>query len=317
MLDPLGVRVSTALAVSRARRVRIQQPALQQLADTLAGQQITPPAWDARYHLNAAGADLIQYLTIVDTANFCFWGEPRWTIDYRGETLNGYWALAAALTRAVDEGVPLLDAAYLASLSGDQLERILAGSAPIPLIDLRLANLRELGTVLRDQYGGQATNLVSAADGSAVALVQRLVRDLPSYNDMATYAGQTVRFYKRAQLLASDLAAAGAVPPWPDAGQLTAFADYQLPRVLRANGVLVYTPDLADMVDRQVELPAGSTPEVEIRAATVQAVDQLSAALAARGTRITPAGLDNVLWTLAQESLANAKPYHRTRTMFY
>ena len=38
-------------------------------------------------------------------------------MSYRGETVNGYWALVAALRRAVDEGVPITNAEFLAEVT--------------------------------------------------------------------------------------------------------------------------------------------------------------------------------------------------------
>ncbi|GIW11489.1 MAG: hypothetical protein KatS3mg061_2546 [Dehalococcoidia bacterium] len=313
----LGVRESTAWVMARARWVAIDERALAALAERLAREPAPQPTWDHRYHLEGPPPALAQYLLLLDALNFSFWGEPKWSIEFRGERLDGYWALAAALTRAVQQGVPLLDAAALAELDHATLAAVLAGSSEIPLLEERLAHAREVGRVLCTRYGRQAATLVAAAGGSAVAFVRRVVADFPSFDDRASYAGKEVRFYKRAQLLAADLAAAGVVPPWPDEAELTVFADYQLPRVLRAAGVLVYAPELATRIDQRRELAAGSPEEVEIRAATVVACEQLCAALAARGAPLTAVALDQRLWWLAQGALPNDRPYHRTRTVFY
>ncbi|MGH6912311.1 MAG: queuosine salvage family protein, partial [Geminicoccales bacterium] len=60
-------------------------------------------------------------MLVLDALNFCFWplpgsAGPRWSVTYRGVTHNGYLALAAALRRAVERGVPLADQEYLSSL---------------------------------------------------------------------------------------------------------------------------------------------------------------------------------------------------------
>ncbi len=56
----------------------------------------------------------------------------------------------------------------------------------------------------------------------------------------------------------------------------SAAADYQLPKVLRAEGVLVYSPTLVSMVDRGILLPSGSPEESAIRSATILACADLS-----------------------------------------
>lgn len=56
-------------------------------------------------------------------------------------------------------------------------------------------------------------------------------------------------------------------------------ADYRVPVVLREMGVLRYSPDLAAAVDGRQQLAAGGQAEVEIRAASVAAVELVSSAL--------------------------------------
>ncbi len=83
-------------------------------------------------------------------------------------------------------------------------------------------------------------------------------------------------------------------------------ADYRVPVVLRELGVLRYAPALAEAVDSRRELTAGSQEEVEIRAATVEAVERLRRAMQARmaaeegqaelGKRLNSVLLDWALW---------------------
>jgi len=101
-----------------------------------------------------------------------------------------------------------------------------------------------------------------------------------------------------------------------DLDALTMFADYKVPQLLRAEGILAYTPELAAKIAAREPLPAESPEEVEIRAATVWGVELLRRALAERGVSARPFELDWLLWTLAQDR-PNMEPYHRTRTVFY
>jgi hypothetical protein len=71
------------------------------------------------------------------------------------------------------------------------------------------------------------------------------------------------------------------------------------------------------MVDNYVCFEPGSPEEIEIRAATIQAVETMRQSLA-NGRRSIPAfKLDWWLWTLGQDDSVREKPYHRTRTPFY
>jgi len=57
--------------------------------------------------------------------------------------------------------------------------------------------------------------------------------------------------------------------------QLTTFADYRVPQILREMGVLVYSADLSAVVDAKETIASSTRFEVEIRASTVVAVDKL------------------------------------------
>ena len=334
--DPLGVLGTTRPVVERAAHVRIVGERVEAVAEQLADEHGEPPAWDAALHFRDGTWRTAAWVLVLDALNFCFWGDGpdpaiRWRVRFRGAAHDGYWALAAALTRAVEEGRPLWDAAYLAEITAAELAVILRpdeeapGTPPVPLFAERLANLRELGRgllALGEHSAGEppAETLVRGAGGSAVRLVERVVTDFPSFDDVATYAGREVRFYKRAQILVADLAGAfggEGLGAFQDLTALTAFADYKVPQVLRRLGVLAYAAPLAARVDRLAPLPAGSPEEVEIRAATVWACELLRRALAARGRPLRAFEVDWALWTAGQSLPPDVRPYHRTRTIFY
>lgn len=324
--DRLGVLTATAAVVRAARLVRLDQPAIEALASRWAAEPWPEQAGLDALHFTDATPRTANWVLLLDALNFCFWslpGEPRWRVEWRGEMLDGYNALAAALTRAVEHGRPLWDAAYLSGLSPAELEDILrplSDSPAIPLFEARLANAREVGRVLLTRYDGQFTNACDAAAGSAVSLALLLARDFPSFADSAEWQGRQIPFLKRAQICVADLHAAFHGEQWghfADLDQLTAFADYKLPQLLRRAGALVYTPGLARQVDAYTLIPPGSEPEIEIRAATIWAVELLRRALAQRGIIRTASAIDYRLWAESQTKIPDEKPYHRTRTIYY
>jgi hypothetical protein len=119
-----------------------------------------------------------------------------------------------------------------------------------------------------------------------------------------------VGFYKRAQITANDLTLAG-VAEFDDIDRLTVFADNLVPHVLRMDGVLVYEPPLAELIDREQLLPPGEG-EREIRACAVHACEQIATHLG-----VPPRVLDVWLWNRGQEPRYKARPRHRTRTVYY
>ncbi|MBI5304528.1 MAG: hypothetical protein HY868_20510 [Chloroflexi bacterium] len=317
--DPLGVLATTAYVVEHARVVKISHGAIERAADTLAQKNVEPPAWNREWHYHDGAPRTVNYLFLLDALNFCFWGKPKWCVEYRGDTLDGYWALAASLKRAAETNSDFLDAEFLARITPQELADILNGAGEIPLFTERWRNARELGAVLKNLWEGQAARLVECAERDAARLAQIIAENFASFNDITVYDYHEVRLFKRAQILVADLWGAFGGRDWGEFDNievLTAFADYKLPQILRAWGVLEYAPSLAERVDTQSELAAGSSEEIEIRAAMIWAVEFLREALAQRGRVLRSTQVDWILWE-ASQALEGMQPYHRVRTVYY
>lgn len=321
---------TTRSVVESASRVSIDHDRVTAIARDFAEREVAPEPWASPFHFADGTARTVTAVFVLDALNFCFWSErpdpaDRWKVAYRGKVIDGYWALAAALKRAIEEGYPLTDPAYLAAIGASDLATILRPASPdgakIPLFGNRLANLQELGRGLMAIGGDEpAAKLVTEAKGSAIALVQRIVELFPSFNDVAAYHGNEVRFYKRAQILISDLAGAfegQGFGAFHDIASLTAFADYKVPQVLRQLGILRYEPALAEQIARRELLPARSEAEIEIRAATIWSVEYLRRALAGQGRLLPASDIDWLLWQAGQQLPSGTEPYHRTLTVFY
>ncbi len=320
MSHSLDVLETCRFVAERSEKVRIDQKAVERFCRELVGQGIEVPPWDFRRHFFDGTERTVNWLLVLDGLNFCFWPEPRWEVEYGGERLRGYFALAASLKRAVEEGVPILEAEHLRRISLSELAHIFRGRGEIPLLEERLRILREIGEVLGEEYGGRACALVERARKRAADLVRRLVEDFPSFRDEASYKGHLVRFYKRAQIFVADLYWSFGGKGWGDlAGmeELTVFADYKLPQVLREAGVLRYSPDLAKKVGGRVPLSAGSQEEVEIRANTVWAAELVRRSLAEMGVSLRAFELDCILWHMSKREGFRARPHHRVLTTFY
>ena len=314
---------SARFVARESRFVRIDEAAVSRFAGMLAEKIVSPPAWDGVHHYAGRPEETAAWILVLDTINFCFWppeGEEAWSVRIDGGFVSGYNGLARALRRAMEEGVPLADAGFLAGLSAADLERILGGCGRLQLMQERARALRELGGALERDYGGKAVRLLDAPKGWAGDLVRLLAKKCPSFRDTAVYRERAVYFYKRGQILAADLHGALGGLGWGffhDLGRLTAFADYKLPQVLRDLGVLVYEAGLAERVDRRELLEPGSSEEVEIRANTIVAVDRLRESASTGGRRLRAFEIDGILWQMGQGARHRSRPFHRVRTIFY
>lgn len=190
---------------------------------------------------------------------------------------------------------------------------------PIPLLAARTRAIREVGTGLQRFFGGSAAAMVRAAGGDAARLVELLTATFPAFRDSTVYRGRQIFLYKRAQILVGDLwGAFGGVGlgAFTNIGSLTCFADYRVPQLLRALGILVYSPELIARIDSRTEILPSET-EIELRAATIQAVEQMSAYLHAHAVPMLPLQLDWLLWERGEASLDTLEPHHRVTTIFY
>jgi hypothetical protein len=300
--------------------VRIDRDRLAAYADALPLVPSPLQALDPAYHHLGHGEDTAGFIVTLDTINF---GSGYFPHLRKRPGLSGYFTVAAALTDHYRTKRPL-GAADLAALSTADCTRLFAQdpqNQPVAeLMGLFARALNDLGRYVLSNFDGRFSHLVEAAQCSAQRLVGLLAR-MPCFADVEIYRGDPVPFYKRAQLTAADLSIAFDGKGWgrfSDLHRLTIFAENLVPHVLRLDGVLVYDPELARRIDAEQLIASGSPEEIEIRAGALHAVELLVAELRCRGHDTTAMGIDYLLWNRGQSpEYKQAKPRHRTRTVYY
>ncbi|EFJ11753.1 hypothetical protein SELMODRAFT_446845 [Selaginella moellendorffii] len=306
----LAVRSSTEWVADHASHVSIDPAGIAKVVDGLHGD-LPAVSWDFEgIHYFDGGPLTAQYLLVLDTLNFCFWPDGDLHYDH----------LAAGLKRALQRDNSIFDAKSLKSFTGIQLRELLEWPRPLPLQDERARLLAEVGTELERSFDGQAVNLILAARGSAVALVELVAMHFPGFRDHSVYKGHQVFLYKRAQIFVADLWGAfkgQGLGAFADIAAITMFADYIVPAVLRQWGILNYSPKLARIVDNLEELSSGTEEEIEIRACTIAAVEMLREKLRSKaGKEVLSVQVDWWLWSSGIGANKNLR-FHRTRTLYY
>ena len=289
------VRRNAASVAASATSVTVTDAGLESLGDGLVPEQ--PEPLDPRSHyLEGSEADVATYLLVLDTINFGSGWFP--TLRKRGGA-SGYFTVAWSLADRFRADGPWSNA-ELRSIRAEEIADVLGQRPDHELMALFAQALRQLGTFLGERG---PLDLVRETGGDAERLAELLAANLAMY-------GADRGFYKRAQIVASDLALAG-VAPITGLDRLTIFADNLVPHVLRLAGVLVYDPRLAAHIDAGRLLRPGPQ-EREIRAGAVQACTLLAQRL-----QTTERELDAALWNRGQAPEAKAIPRHRCRTVFY
>lgn len=320
-LGPDHPILASVLPVVRASRdVATDVERLAEHAQWLAYEELPFPRF-----LPPAGLtreQIVDFVLVVNLLNFAYTDFETGVRFDIGELADAD-ALIFALRRALDEGIDVLDGAYLAQVTADDLRRILrGGTTELQLLETRAELLRRAGATLVERYGGRFHNLLAAAspklyDGGD-GMLELLVRDFPRFDDVAEYDGHRVVFHKLAQLafwmLHVTLPGGLGVS---DLDRLAAFADYIVPAGLRVMGILRYSEELDRAIGEHRLIEAGSPWEVELRAHTIYA----TALLTDEVNKLRPPELQVIVPQIdARFWVAFHKthwPHHLTQTVYY
>lgn len=313
------VRESTAAVMKQARLVRIDDAAVDRWADLVSPAALKPACHELYAHLAGSQEQLANLILLIDSLNFCFWSANPLRFEWRGKTYHRFEAMFVSILLAARYDRRWYDAAFWVDGPAEEIRDVLAGKGELLLLDERERIVRETGRLLLDRFDGQFMNAVDSVNERAWPLAVLLMTNFDSFRDVSCYRGQPVYFMKRAQICALDLSVAWQQHDFPSlAGteELTAFADYRVPQALRHLGVLQLDPDFAASIDAGLELDADSEGEIELRAATIVAVDRMTGALRAAGKATPTWQVDWYLWSLARGPDVRVG-HHRTRTIFY
>lgn len=292
------IRTSCARIAANATSVRIDHDALRRFAEV---ERVQPPSLDPeRHYLDGEPEAVARYLLTLDSINFGSGWFPTLTKrrDRTGAPVSGYFTVAWALTDRFRAHGAWTNA-ELRAMRADELADLLGQARDHELMALYAQALRDLGRFLGDRA---VLDVVATAGGSAERLAEMLVGGMALFDDRG--------FAKRAQIVPNDLALAG-LATFHDLDRLTIFADNLVPHVLRCDGVLVYSDELADRIEAGSLLKLGG-PEAEIRACAVHACELLS-----QRTGVPARIIDTWLWQRGQGPAYKAHPRHRCRCVYY
>lgn len=349
-MSRLGPLQSAEFICKQSKDVSISHSGVLSLADKLESliksKTYSMASWKQHsLHPQTMNRNAVDWIFFIDLMNFSFWSdnpEVEYTVEYEGKEHTDYWALCSVVRRALDEGIPLLSAEYLASVSDEDVRHIFRSSSSVSLsqLDLRRKHLNDAGSVLLEKFNGSFSYCVEACNHSGQRLLELIVANFPSFKDEACFHQIPVSFYKRAQILVADLWACfenKQFGRFDDIDVITMFADYRVPQVLLYHNVLQYSEHLLDHLKDQQTVDPGHSWELEIRGCTIWAVELLRRELERRrhGKRLpvlcctsdaqsfplNSIMIDFFLWDSAEvlklDDSSRDFPIHRTRTIFY
>jgi hypothetical protein len=275
----------------RAHHVHINFNQLSIMARVWANQQTPLPDWYLPI-FPEKDEEFTQFLGINMAINFGFVNPKNkklFAVTYKDQLWKGSAALSACLMRALEDGLPILDAGYLSQLQEEELCKILKGNmARIPLFKERLQALRIIGNSLNGKFCGRFERLFSNADYRAFpktdwdgGILDFIRKFFPPFYDSGFHyrSHHNLNFFQRAQNMIivyhGRASADNSLKPIEDIDLVGPVADYQIPNALHDMKILEYDRGLERKILRRIELESGDEEEVEIRALSAKAVIEL------------------------------------------
>ena len=310
---------STKSVVEQAEHVGIDDGAIERWAGEVTVESLRPAGHELLAHLPGTREQLANLVLLIESLNFCFWSPDPIRIQWRGKTYERFNAMLVSLMLAAKYDPKWFEAEFWVCVPRDELREVLSGKGELLLLEEREQVIRETGRALLERFDGQFIHAVESVNERAWPLAVLLMTNFESFRDVSRYRGQPVYFMKRAQICALDLSVVWQQhdhPPLSGLEKLTAFADYRIPQALVHLGILKYAPELAETVEREREIGKDSPEEIEIRAASIQAVDRMVRAAASADKGVPAWQIDWHLWQVSHDISVEVN-HHRTRTVYY
>ena len=249
--------------------------------------------------------DIINFLLIYHTVgDFCFWGEPKWEVKTDIGILDGSFAIMYLLLDKYKKKEDF-------NMSMLMFSTLLDGNVEIPLLKERHDFLVEMNHYLsRHDFYEEIKDINKDTE-----LLDYILDYFTYFKDESIYDGERVCFYKRAQLLISDILHVKELNGIEvDYSNLLGCADYKIPQVMNSFGMIEYSEELDNMINNKVEISKDSIYENEIRAACLAVIDYIYNKLDKKVARMD---INDYIWGLGQDKSKMTKLYHRTRTTCY
>lgn len=323
------VRSDSQSVMDEAEDVRVNQQSIAEFCEYVVNNyEFTTADWDAPVfpRIGESGVEnVVDFLMVGNAVNYCFndleTGE-KFAHEYIGTEWQGAFGMWSCLMDEMESNQQILNPEYLKNLDGRQVSRIFEPSngVEIPMVETRVEKLNSVGTLM-DELGGTFWRLFEEGEITLYGNdgVVSTLAESEAYQDVRTYKGSSVRFDKRSQLAVSMLYGKLLSTSYQfeisDMNEFTVFADYGIPAGLASHGVIEYSDELENHIQSQDIIPENSSEEVEIRSATVVAVEEIEDYLQSNFEVETKMPvLDYVLWSMRREADTNV---HLTETTAY
>ena len=314
MLDK--VLETSKFVVDNAKHVKINYDKANELIDELLKFDNVHYLTKVPYGVyDMSTRDIINFLLIYDSIDFSFWGNPKWTINVNGKDLDGGIALLHCIFNMFDGRDSLEVYKQLKNMTLEDFKEILKGNIDIPLLEERYKIVSSIAEIVNKKMNGSFYDYIKDMNTDQ-EIFKTILNNFSGFEDTRTYKGQTVYFYKLAQLLTSDIlhVIENKEQKEVDYSNLLGCADYKIPQVMQGFGILEYDTELSSILETKTQIKENSEYEVEIRASMIVVVNYIYEQINKSIDRID---INDFIWSKGQDKTKKYKPYHLTRTTSY
>lgn len=273
--------------VNISRYITICEPQIETYVSNLKKRGKTLEHWTMPGLYPENDDNFARYAIVTSAVNFAFWlpEDPRRKYEVANPSGAKPYSGAFGMQRRFYEvfGDTPMTAERLEPhfRTMEATREFFRGVTDLPFLEWRHWNMQEIIKVLKEKFDGDPLNIYKAAQYDVPLLIHILVSNFPTAfgSDVSCpsfFPGQygmfTFPFYKRAKLAAvlyqgRALKAGSKLRQLSRINSIIAIQDYEVPKSLRANGLLVYGEELARKVDRHQIIWPHSVEEVLIRTA--------------------------------------------------
>lgn len=278
--------------------VEIDQDAISRLP---VGEVVPPPIGDTNLERLDNAENLqsaAQFAIAMNSINYMFWSksESGEFVRYQNNGAIGALAMTDAFKQAWEDPHSAISAARRGKPLSSEDVLTIFGEIPDPVGRAQILNEVLVGNSLQT-----ISQEIAQRNEFNTELASRLAQAFPqAYGD---------EVLKKSQLAVSAIWREARTRGFTGECDLTAFADYQIPNVLRALGILKYSDALASKIDQGHLIDEHSPEEKAIRSASILAIEELS-----KSQGVSVADVDFWIWLKRKEPKT---PFHLTNTTAY
>ena len=253
---------------------------------------------------------IINFMLIFESIDYCFWGQPKWTI----ETIEGKKSGSDALLYALLNHVKKVDKIDFANISFEEFSDILKGNVDILFLKERYETVVSIWNVVNKKMNGNFYNYIEKINEDT-ELFDIIINNFSEFCDVREYDNKKIYFYKLAQLLTSDILHIKELINGTkvDYSHLVGCADYKIPQTLRTLGIVEFNSELSKIVDNKQLIDENSMYEVEIIANIIAVISYINSKL----KDTCSIDINDYLFLASKKIKDIAKPYHMCKNKNY